>query len=330
MFKIAKNSLLNCSSKSLITGRGSNSFVYILVLWLWIVLFFSTFIFSLLPPQYGWWNYYGWQISEGAVLYKDLYCFLAPYYVWLSAFLYRIFGNNILVYYCIGICFDGIAAACVFKLLRRGVSPVWALTFTVAGAILQYSYLMYLPLDYNVFIADIVVIALYMIVIGLFDQKQRFLIYGGFLLGFASMMKQTLLLVAVISGATIFVVSRLIFSSQIGKKNLIKFSIGFIVSVGPGIIALVMTDTMGLLYSLIIEAGGSKGSITGIVYRFFSLGFPYGVFILSLVMALYLISPYTQFIKTTFLKKLNKMPYLKELLIFDLFLFEKNMLFIKL
>lgn len=32
-----------------------------------------SYIQSAIPPQVGWWNYYGWQISEGKLLYKDIY-----------------------------------------------------------------------------------------------------------------------------------------------------------------------------------------------------------------------------------------------------------------
>ena len=42
-----------------------------------------SYIQSAIPPQVGWWNYYGWQISEGKLLYKDIYCFLMPYFVWI-------------------------------------------------------------------------------------------------------------------------------------------------------------------------------------------------------------------------------------------------------
>ena len=43
---------------------GNNHVLYILILWFWLLLFFSTFVFTLLPPQYGWWNYYAQQITE--------------------------------------------------------------------------------------------------------------------------------------------------------------------------------------------------------------------------------------------------------------------------
>ena len=135
-----------------------SDFKYITVLACWILLFFSTFVFSLLPPQYGWWHYYGWQISEGAVLYKDLYCFLMPYYVWLHAGLYSILSEKLLLYYALGVCFDIAAAICIFKIIADIVPKTWGILFAFTRAVLQYSYLMYLPLDYNVFIADIVVV----------------------------------------------------------------------------------------------------------------------------------------------------------------------------
>ena len=57
----------------------------------------------LAPPQLGWWNYYAWRISKGDLLYKDIFCFLQPYYVWIMSFLYQFFGNKLFLYQVVGL-----------------------------------------------------------------------------------------------------------------------------------------------------------------------------------------------------------------------------------
>ena len=273
---------------------------YVIILWFWIILYFSTFVFTLLPPQYGWWNYYAQRITEGAVLYKDLYCFLMPYYIWLQTGLYQILDNNILLYYFIGILCDGVAATFLFKLLCRIISPIWSLLFTATGAILQYSYLMYIPLDYNVFIADTVVISLYSLTIGLFEKKPGLLVISGFLLGFASMMKQTVFSILFVASFVCVIVGKQLPLDN-WKKYIFNYIVGIIVAIVPGFVVLVKTDTIGLLHTLIIEAGGSKGSMISVIYRFFSLGFPYWIFLLSLITVFYIVM---------YLKEVEDIPFI--------------------
>ena len=282
---------------------GNNHVLYILILWFWLLLFFSTFVFTLLPPQYGWWNYYAQQITEGAILYKDLYCFLMPYYIWLQTGLYQILGNNVLLYYFIGILCDGAAATFVFKLLCRIISPTWSLLFTATGAILQCSYLMYIPLDYNVFIADIVIISLYSLTIGLFEKKPGLLVISGFLLGFASMMKQTVFAILFVSSFVCVIVGKQLPLDN-WEKYIFNYIVGIIVAIVPGFVVLVKTDTIGLLHTLIIEAGGSKGPMISIIYRFFSLGFPYWIFLLSLITVFYIVM---------YLKEMEDIPFISRM-----------------
>ncbi len=276
---------------SLLRFLKKNNLLLFLVLCFWLVIFFSTFIFSLLPPQYGWWNYYAQRISEGAVLYKDLYCFLMPYYVWLQTGFYYIFGNEVLLYYVVGVFFELIAAIIVFKLLCRMIHPVWALLFSFSGAVLQYSYLMYIPLDYNVLIADLVVVAIYVVSLALFEKRTGLFFVGGVLFGFVAMMKQTLFVLIIITAFILFYVGEKKYSKKKMRKALFVFFSGVAVSVIPGILFLSSNNTLSLLFDLMMGAGKSKGSLTSILYRFIFISLPFVELLCAILIVYYICRP---------------------------------------
>lgn len=272
------------------TKRNSDLF-YISALCFWIVLFYSTFLLTLLPPQYGWWNYYAQRLSEGAFLYKDLYCFLMPYYVWLQTGFYYFFGNEVLLYYIVGVIFELIAAIIVFRLLCRMIHPVWALLFSFSGAVLQYSYLMYFPLDYNVLIADFVIVAIYIVSLALFKKHTGLFLLGGFLFGFVAMMKQTLFILIIVAACMLFYAGEKKYSKNEMRKPLICFFSGVALSVIPGILFLSSNNTLFLLFDLMMGAGKSKGSLMSILYRFIFYGLPFVELSCAILIVYYICRP---------------------------------------
>ena len=298
----------------------NKNFYNIIILFLWIALFFSTFIFTLLPPQYGWWNYYGWQLSEGTVLYKDLYCYLMPYYVWLQQVLYQVFGNKVLLYYALGIVIDTIAVSCIYRILCKLISPIWALLFAFTGAILQYSYLMYFPLDYNVFIADIIVIGCYITIIGLFKQKSGLFILSGFIFGCTFMMKQTLIVMIFIVGTVPFIVSKRMLPAANIKKYVFFYISGIVFAVMPGIINLFINGSFDAFVRNIMGSTGSKGSLSTILYRMLFEGHSRTIMSLAFIIAIYAVWSYIENRRFFLLERIKKQSFLADVFIYFVFL----------
>ena len=112
-----------------------------------ILIVYMSYIKMLLPPQMGWWNYYGWRIASGDVLYQDLYCFIPPYIPLLQAFLYKFLGNNLFLFQLLGIGLIVIISLITYRMLleRNNALNVSIAVFT--GVCISASFLAHIPFD---------------------------------------------------------------------------------------------------------------------------------------------------------------------------------------
>ena len=108
------------------------------------------------------------------VLYKDIFCFLPPYYVYLYAFLYKIFGNLIIAYYIIGLIIRWIEVCVVYSITRSFASKNVSFVCTFIGLVLQVSYMMDIPFDYNQMIQFYVIMGSFFCVKALVHEEEKF------------------------------------------------------------------------------------------------------------------------------------------------------------
>lgn len=243
-----------------------------------------TYIQSAIPPQMGWWNYYGWQLNEGKLLYKDIFCFLPPYFPWFMGLLYNIFGIHLFNYQIIGLLFNYIDTLLVFILLCNLVTPLKSMLACAFGNVLQYSYLVYFPFDYNQIIFFLVINFIYFFIKGIDIKTKKLFIFSGIFLGLFIMTKQT----GIIYTALVIVFWILYFFKKHLKKEFLKNIIcllcGILIAILPGIFYLLSTNTFSPFFNQIVLSASSKGSVLGMIVRFYQYGFSYTEFIIGLIL----------------------------------------------
>lgn len=274
----------------------------LLILGVLLTIIQFVYIQAIIPPQVGWWNYYGWQLNEGKFLYKDLYCFLPPYFVWLMAFLYKFLGMNLFSYQIVGMIINYLSVAMVFVILCRVASPLLSMSACFIGAVLNYSYLMYLPFDYNQIILFYVICSGYFFVKGIETNKSYYFYLSGSFLGFFIMSKQTGVIYVFLITMFLLLFGRKFYGPNVVLNSLIKSFVGCIATVLPGVFYLFYTDTFGAFAQQITNVGSSKGPIIDIFIRFYRYGFSFKDVFIAFVVFTYIFG--NKRIKTIFSKKI--------------------------
>ena len=162
-------------------------------LWILVALLYFSFIQAMVPPQMGWWNYYGWQLAKGKVLYKDLYCFLPPYFIYLYEYLYKIFGNHLFLFQLLGIGIAEIIAGLMYIVFCKVLKPLYSMLAAFAGILAHVSYLILTPFDYNWVVTLFVIASFFSMAYGLLDNRKT-VFASGILVGCAIVLKQTAIL----------------------------------------------------------------------------------------------------------------------------------------
>ena len=245
-----------------------------------------SYIQSAIPPQVGWWNYYGWQISEGKLLYKDIYCFLMPYFVWIMEYLYDILGINLIYFQIIGIILNIISVLMIYILFSNVLSCSTTMVVCFVGAVLSYSYIVYFPFDYNQINNFFVISAIFFAIYGTFRNKGIYYILYGLFTGLFAMTKHTGVIFCIFS----FMVLTYNIYNFFDLKHVIKFLkyaiLGIFIAVVPGLVYLIYTNTLIIFLNQVFLAGGAKGPLSNVLVRFYQFGFSYLEFIFALTVVI--------------------------------------------
>lgn len=235
------------------------------------VLIQLIYIQCLAPPQLGWWNYYAWRISKGDLLYKDIFCFLQPYYVWIMSFLYHLFGNKLFLYQIVGLILRSLEIIMIFLTVRRFTSDKISLFATIFGMMITVSYLSDFPLDCNQLIRFYTVASAFMLIqainTDISKRQYLFLLLSGFFCGMFWMSKQTAIGLIIFAMIGIF----LLFLKQKGTKCALKklliFISGILVCSVPGYAYLFKTKSFTSYVWCLRNSVSVKGSFWGIFTR---------------------------------------------------------------
>lgn len=82
----------------MIPRKIATKFIWLNILLVIGTIYYLLFSRSIAMPQMGWWQYFGWRITEGDIPYKDFYLYLPPYHTFYVALLYKVFKNHIIAY----------------------------------------------------------------------------------------------------------------------------------------------------------------------------------------------------------------------------------------
>lgn len=231
-------------------------------------LYYCLFSFSIVMPQLGWWQYFGYRIVNGDIPYKDFYLFLPPYYALYSAILYLLFGKHIFLYTLYGLVINKIFCwVLLYSLLTRKFKPWQATVGMLVGIACNSVYLMDLTCDYNPTMTLLWVLIIYCLV-KVFEieanKNQKYTFFVGVICGVLLMSKQNVGLFApVMSVAALALISYKKADSFLKAIRLLIW--GFLVGLCPGVIYLIVTDSITSALNCISSALGAKGMGTGIV-----------------------------------------------------------------
>ena len=113
-------------------------------------LFSLAYIDAVISPQFGWWQYYAWRMDNGDILYKDVYLFMTPYFVFLTKLLYSVFGNHFMCYtICFGLPVKLLCLLLVYLFLCRITKPFFASISTFLGGCMSATYNTDILYDFN-------------------------------------------------------------------------------------------------------------------------------------------------------------------------------------
>lgn len=243
-----------------------------------LITFHFVFVQQLIPPQQGWWQYYGWQLNEGKILYKDLFCFLPPYYIWFQAFLYPFFGMYMFSYLMLGMVISCLTAVLLLVFLRQFTTLSMSFVAVLGGAILQFSYLMYIPLDYNQLLGTLVICSSILLALGWKKGELPYFFIAGVISGCLAMSKQTG--IAYMIGALLVLCVLGVFdknqkSGMKAIKGMAFYVFGCIAAILPGIFYLLYTGAFSSFLFDIFHATSSKGPLSNVIYRNYKIGFSY-------------------------------------------------------
>ena len=264
--------------------------IFGIVLVLGIALFYVSFLQYAIPPTLGWWNYYGWRLYSGDVLYQDLFCYLPPYMPMLHAFLYSFFSNNILQYQILGVLIVIFTSLFVYSVLLKYVNPMYSFFSVITGIFVAQGFLAHLPFDYNPILLFFTTMMAYSI-INLKTKKYFFAILCGLSIGCLLMIKQTMLVVIVmVCGIHIF-----LHYKDIKRQRIVYVIIGIcsIISMFPAFYYLISTDSLVLAVEQIVHGSSAKGvssnifdALEIIISRYLTNGFSISNFCIGILLCI--------------------------------------------
>ena len=114
------------------------------------ILFTLTYVDNVIAPQFGWWQYYAWRMECGDVLYKDIYLFMPPYFVFLTKWLYPLFGMHIMLYTLfVGLPVKLLCILLIYNMVCRIAKPFYTCMAVLFGACLSATYFTDMLYDFN-------------------------------------------------------------------------------------------------------------------------------------------------------------------------------------
>ena len=275
---VSKKQIKNIFKNEKVTGKRQRRFRIEPQIWFLFICFILLHVVyeqAVIPPQHGWWNYYAWRIAKGDILYKDIFFYMPPYYLYFMAFLYKIFGSFVMGYNIVGLLFRWIEVVTIYSLIRSFTSKNVSFLCTFAGLVLQISYLMDFPFDYNQIIRFYVTMSGLFCIKGLTQQKETrgniYLAISGVWLGIGLFSKQTCIVIIFFAllGIMIFYLQRNKVVYAI--KKIAVFVFGIIIAILPGIIALFIQGSFrDFIYCMTcsMTVKGDFGGFFGRVMRY--------------------------------------------------------------
>ncbi len=231
------------------------------------------YVQGVIPPQVGWWNYYAWRLNNGDVLYKDIFCFLPPYFIYIITSLYNIFGSFLLGYQLFGLVLRFLEMCAVYSIINSFTSKNISFLASFAGMVLEISYLMNMPFDANQLLRFYIIMSAFFCMKALEQKKELlinvYLILSGIWLGIGMFSKQTCIVIIFFA----FLGIGLFYLSEKGiiytLKREVFFILGIAIACIPGILILIIQKSFSNFIYCITVSMSVKGGAEGVLERLF-------------------------------------------------------------
>lgn len=241
------------------------------------IIYASIYLPYVISPQFGWWQYYAWRMQEGDILYKDIYLFLPPYFVFLTHQLFQIFDNHFILYtYLVGVPVKLLCILLMYHVVCKITKPIYAAIAVFTSLCLSTSYPMDMWYDFNpiIMLPSIGVAWLFMSYYEQIHIKQECSYWRMFLIGLLTMvilcMKQTFGLgfLFAIGGGLIIIYAK----EYQGKNNrflvsILYFIVGAIVGLFPCICYMTAHHCWKEFFQCIWSIKAAKGGDEKIFLR---------------------------------------------------------------
>ncbi len=229
------------------------------------------YVQGVIPPLVGWWNYYAWRVDCGDILYKDIFCYLPSYFIYLTTFLYKIFGNFLMGFQIVGLILRFIEVCVIYSILNTFTSKNISFLSVFAGLVLEISYLMNMPYDYNQLIRFYVIMSSFFCMKAMVQKKEYMsnmcLAIAGIWLGIGLFSKQTciVIIVCAICGIIVFYLHN--DGMRRAVKKAVMFALGVFVACLPGILALIIQNSFSDFIYCLTSSMTVKGDFGGFFGR---------------------------------------------------------------
>ena len=269
---IRKYACYNAQGKSLINSKVFNGVLLVIL----FCVFSAQYVDAVISPQFGWWQYYAWRVEAGDVLYRDIYLFMPPYFVFFTYFLHLLFHNHFILYtLLVGLPFKIGCILLLYRILCRLTRPIYACLCVFCGACLSTSYNMDMWYDFNpiTMLPCLAVAYLFMsyyesLKVGRLRHFMAFFI--GLLLACIFCLKQTF---GITYAFTIAVILYIIYKKeyhgnrQAYLKSVAYMAGGIVVGMLPLIVYLCVHNCWADFFQCILSVGEAKGGVNNIFLR---------------------------------------------------------------
>lgn len=235
-------------------------------------LFSLSYVRGVIGAQFGWWQYYGWRWLEGDILYKDIYLFMPPYFVFLTGLLFKLFGNHF-IYYTIfvGYPIKIICLLLIYKIVCKFAKPTYAMISVFIGAVISASYLMDQWYDYNpiIMLPTLLIAFLIMKIYEQYNNVKKYFYLGlsGILISLLFGFKQTFGLTIGVTFLVMLIVISIKNRNYKMYKELIVTIIGMILGLMPLFYYIIKNDCVKDFVACVFGITGAKGGAQSIIER---------------------------------------------------------------
>ncbi|MGE4267516.1 MAG: ArnT family glycosyltransferase [Deferribacterales bacterium] len=227
-----------------------------------------------MPVQEGWFQLFGGKILNGQVPYKDFYSFLQPVYLYVHAFLISLFGDGFIVGRIYGIFERILLLSSAYLLLTRFFEPKHVLIALVTSLMVYSSTTTDLILSYYQLCVAFALLSCYFAsfyIVDLFSRASlRLLFLGGIFGGLSFLTKQS---TGLFVPFAIFIVIVLQAVKTRKLAGVTVYVLGGLLPIALFMLFLHRHGAVADYFTQVFGGTSSKGSISDILFSFFSRAF---------------------------------------------------------